>query len=209
LSKAWTQYAFWGVGRDDGARRGEYAGIFYNKAIFQYKEGGHFWLSHSPEKPGTSFPGAGNTRMVSWVRLWDAAEDMHSLIVNTHWDHVGEEARLLSAQLMVDRIKTLLRPGEKLIILGDFNSFADSVEFSSLKAGVDLQDAYRLAIPEESPEEATYHGYSGETRGRRIDFILVPSSFSLISADIIRDSFTSRFPSDHYPVQAHVCLGNG
>lgn len=40
-----------GVGRDDGARAGEFCTIFYRKDKFKRLQSGTFWLSPTPEKP--------------------------------------------------------------------------------------------------------------------------------------------------------------
>ena len=37
-------YAYIGVGRDDGATQGEYAPIFYLRERFELLDEGHFWL---------------------------------------------------------------------------------------------------------------------------------------------------------------------
>ena len=55
LREALPEFEFYGVGRDDGKTGGEYTGIFYRKDRFARSDGGSFWLSATPEKPGTSF----------------------------------------------------------------------------------------------------------------------------------------------------------
>ena len=73
LKKALPEYAFYGVGRDDGKQEGEFSGIFYRKCRFTKNDAGSFWLSETPEKPGTSFYLApnkhGGSRVASWVKL--------------------------------------------------------------------------------------------------------------------------------------------
>ena len=48
----WTCF-FSDVGRSDGKRRGEMCGVFFKTTRFELLDGGHFWLSTSPEKPGS------------------------------------------------------------------------------------------------------------------------------------------------------------
>jgi len=64
-----TEYTFFGVGRNDGKDAGEMCGIFYKTSKFDQLDGGHFWLSQNPEKPGTKGWGAWFPRMVTWVKL--------------------------------------------------------------------------------------------------------------------------------------------
>ena len=43
-------YDFVGVGRDDGANKGEYSAIFYDAEKLKVLESGTFWLSETPQK---------------------------------------------------------------------------------------------------------------------------------------------------------------
>src|SRR3954463_11293059 len=71
LQDAFPEYEFYGIGRDDGKTSGEFSGIFYRKDRFSQKHAGSFWLSDTPEKPGTTFSFNGLPRIASWVRLHD------------------------------------------------------------------------------------------------------------------------------------------
>ena len=53
-------YAYVGVGRDDGVNTGEYAAIFYLKDKYTAVDSGTFWLSPSSPKLATTF----------WALLW-------------------------------------------------------------------------------------------------------------------------------------------
>eukprot|EP01052_Picozoa_sp_SAG31_P033837 SAG31_NODE_3876_length_3792_cov_1.788248_3_plen_219_part_00 len=71
-------YSFQGLPRDGPNGEDEMTAIFFRKSRFQMLPGskssaavGHFWLSETPEKPGTFGPGALCTRMASWTRLRD------------------------------------------------------------------------------------------------------------------------------------------
>ena len=49
--------------------RGEMCGVFFKTARFELFDGGHFWLSTTPEKPGSREWGAISPHMVTWVKL--------------------------------------------------------------------------------------------------------------------------------------------
>ena len=53
LRQQLRDYSFRGVGRDDGKQRGEMCGVFFKTARFDLLDGGYFWLSPTPEKPGS------------------------------------------------------------------------------------------------------------------------------------------------------------
>lgn len=66
-----AEHDWWGVGRDDGEAAGEFVPIFYRRERFERVDGGHFWLSLEPQRPGSRSWDAAITRMVSWLELKD------------------------------------------------------------------------------------------------------------------------------------------
>ena len=48
-------YAWLGVGRDDGRDGGEHNPIFYRRSALALEVSGTFWLSDTPEQPGSRF----------------------------------------------------------------------------------------------------------------------------------------------------------
>lgn len=62
------EYRWIGVGREpDGG--GEYSAVLYKKKILQPIETGNFWLSETPDVPGTSSWNSANTRMATWAKF--------------------------------------------------------------------------------------------------------------------------------------------
>jgi endonuclease/exonuclease/phosphatase family metal-dependent hydrolase len=207
LKKALPEYAFYGIGRDDGKTGGEFAGIFYRKGRFTRKDAGSFWLSASPEKPGTTFYAAPNAvpRIASWVRLTDKKTGREFAMLNQHWDHIDAAAREKSAALVRERLAKIAN-GVPTIVTGDLNSKEDTPAFATL-IGADetsrkLADSYRELHPKRLPDEATFDGWKGIRKGSRIDFVLHTPEFKPIEAEIVRTSYDGRWPSDHYPVTA-------
>ena len=74
-------FEFFGAGRDDGRRSGEYSGIFYQRVRFEVDstDAGTFWLSDTPEKPGSMTWGNGIPRVATWLRLADRATQLEIL----------------------------------------------------------------------------------------------------------------------------------
>lgn len=198
-------YDFWGVGRDNGKKNGEYAGIFYRKSLFKLEKGGHFWLSAKPTQAGTTFSGEKHPRMVSWVRLKEIKSGENYLIVNTHYA-LNAEARVLSSELIVKQVNSFIQSGDKVMLFGDFNTFEDRKETLILRDKLKLEDSYRLVHKDRSAQEATVNGFKGVVNGRRIDFILTQKDIPVKSSQIIRDSQAGLYSSDHYPVQTNICI---
>ncbi|MBK1878483.1 endonuclease/exonuclease/phosphatase family protein [Pelagicoccus mobilis] len=51
LAQSLDEYAYTGVGRDDGKHEGEFSAIFYNANKVEYLAGDTFWLSETPSEP--------------------------------------------------------------------------------------------------------------------------------------------------------------
>lgn len=215
LKKALPEYAFYGIGRDDGKNKGEFSGIFYRRDRFSQTAAGSFWLSETPEKPGTSFYLAIKAcpRIASWVKLMDKKAGRELVLLNMHWDHISEPAREKSAALVHERLAKL---GSDLpaIITGDLNAHEDSPAVKKLvsangSTGRKLADSFRELRPKRSTDESSFNDWKGTVEGSRIDFILHTSEFTPVAAEIVRTSYDGHWPSDHYPVIATLKLDCG
>ncbi len=94
---ATPEMEWYGVGRDDGQQKGEMTPIGWKSKEFDLLDKGTFWLSESPERVGEKSWDAALPRIASWVRLSRKRDRTQLLLVNTHFDHVGQQARLKSA----------------------------------------------------------------------------------------------------------------
>lgn len=200
-------YEYFGAGRDDGELKGEMSAIFYRADRFERLDGGHFWLSETPDVPGSKSWDAALPRMVTWLKLRDSRDGAELFFLNTHFDHRGEQARALSAMLL--RRRALEQSdGAPLIITGDFNASAEGLISALLRVGETggrpLLDTYRAQEPEREPGEGTFNGFTGDTSSARIDWIVVSEEFDVREASIIRTTRDGRWPSDHFPVTAVV-----
>ena len=89
------------VGRSrDLSQTGEQCGILVRADRFDILEQGHFWLSETPNVPGSQSWDSALPRMVSWVKLFDRQTKQVFYFVNTHFDHRGVAARENSAKVL-------------------------------------------------------------------------------------------------------------
>jgi endonuclease/exonuclease/phosphatase family metal-dependent hydrolase len=208
LRAALSGYGFVGVGRDDGERAGEFVPIFYRSGRFTLVEGGHFWLSPTPDQPGSKGWDAALPRMATWVLLgFKDAPGQDVYVINTHFDHAGGRARLESAKLL--RRVAESKGGEPVIVMGDFNCGPGDAPYVELTrdAGnlAELRDAYAvLGLP--AGNCGTYHRFEGVSDGARIDWVLTNWRFVPRAAWIDRRAFGGRYPSDHFPVGAELAF---
>ncbi len=206
-------YTFHGVGRQDGGETGEYVPVLFKTDRFELVDSGHYWLSETPEVAGSMSWDSSLPRMVSWVRLKDKQDPDSEPFVfaNAHFDHKGREARHQSGRLMW-RQHIGGKPGEAVILTGDFNSGEDSDPYNALVKGEGqtvegdepLIDTYRAAHPERRDGEATFTRWIGNREGNRIDWVLHSNEFITLDAAINYTNDAGQYPSDHYPVQAII-----
>lgn len=209
LAEKLGQYEWLGVGRDDGQDRGEMMALYIKRERFEKLDGGHFWLSESPDKVGSKAWDAALPRMVTWVKL----RDKHTrgsrpiLFFNTHFDHQGKQARLESARLLRRKIAELAASCQ-VIVTGDFNTDEASPPYQALFDPVEgtaslVVDTFRVAHPNRSDEEGTFSGFKAESiRGPRIDWIGASRDWQVVDAAIDRTANAGRTPSDHFAVTA-------
>lgn len=219
LRAALQGYGFVGAGRDDGLDAGEFCGVFFRSDRFERLAAGHFWLSETPDRPGSRGWDADLPRVATWVQLRDrraAAEpstgaSSHDtlLLVNTHWDYAGKRARTESARL-TRRTIAGLQPGGPVIVVGDFNGTEDDEPYAQLlrghgdeaDCGPVLLDSYRDCHPQRLAQESTFHGFTGGREGSRIDWILHTEHLRSREAHIDYYDEDGRYPSDHFPITA-------
>ena len=143
---ALPEYEFYGIGRDDGKTAGEYSGIFYRKDRFTREDSGSFWLSATPDTPGTTFSYNKLPRIASWVKLKDNKSNREFMFLNMHWDHQDASAREKTATLVRERLTTIGKD-TPAIVTGDLNSKEDTKAFATLTgedaSGRKLADSYR------------------------------------------------------------------
>ena len=200
-----------GVGRDDGRRKGEYAPIFYRSERFERRDRGTFWLSTTPDDPGSSSWGSSRPRIATWAVLHEKATGRELLVVNVHLDHKSAEARAEGAKVIRKRLG-LLAGARPVILTGDFNDGPDGDAYATLtqRAPVDggpvLVDARHTSLSGHQGPDSTWTGFNAVKEGRIIDFILVSSDVTVLSHRSIDARPKGRFLSDHLPVHATVAL---
>lgn len=201
LAETLPGFGWVGLGREvDGT--GEMAAVFYRDDLFEPLDAGHFWLSATPEEPGSRSWGSHCTRIATWVRLRVRASGRTLLFGNTHLDHGSEEARLAAARLLTERLPALAGEGP-LILTGDFNAQAETSEAWRLCIDAGFRDAWLDSDQRSGPEE-TWTDFREPRYGvrERIDWILLRGAVEARSCKTVIYREAGGFPSDHHPVRA-------
>ncbi|MGB3798945.1 MAG: glycerophosphodiester phosphodiesterase family protein [Lewinella sp.] len=202
LDERLTSYARIGEGRE-GGHRGEYSAIYYNRHRFSLQASGTFWLSDTPDSVSVGWDAA-LPRIVTWARFSDRNGDRPFYAFNTHFDHVGAEARLRSVDLILAMTDSLNPDGLPFVVTGDLNLTPDTPPLQKLAA--ELTDA-SVAAPVRLGPEGTFTGFNyGEPATRRIDYIFVSPTVEVQNFATLTDAVDGRYPSDHFPVVATLAL---
>jgi endonuclease/exonuclease/phosphatase family metal-dependent hydrolase len=195
LKKNLPEYGVHGAGRNDGKHAGEHSCIFFKKDKYEVSTSGNFWLSETPEVPGSKSWDAAITRICSWVKLRDKKTGKTLFVFNTHFDHKGKTARLESAALVMKMVDSIANK-QAVLLIGDFNFTPDADAYKKITDGNFLSDAFDSAQP-----NYTACGFEvANTRCSRIDYIFYSSHFKKLAYTLHADNDGKYYPSDHLAV---------
>lgn len=195
-----------GVGREDGKTTGEYAPLFYRNDRFEALDSNTFWLSQYPDSIGFIGWDGACTRIATWAKLKDKATGEIFMFVNTHFDHIGTEARKNGALLIIEKIKEIV--GDKPAILtGDFNVSDTSEAYQTLTTNTFvLKDAHKIAQSATGVKH-TFHDFGRLPMKERekIDFVFVTPQIKVRTSDIPQEAKgTTGHLSDHNPQLVNI-----
>jgi endonuclease/exonuclease/phosphatase family metal-dependent hydrolase len=192
-----TDFDVVGVGRDDGKRKGEFSAIYFNKNRFIKKDGGTFWLSLTPDVPSKGWDAALN-RICSWVKLYDKLNKKEFIVFNTHYDHIGVQARIESAKLIKQKTQEIA-PKLPVIFTGDLNVTPETEAIATIKSF--LTDTKEISIEPPYGPTGTFNGFKWDSPLKdKIDYIFVNKGFKVQKFAVLSDSKDQRYYSDHLPV---------
>jgi endonuclease/exonuclease/phosphatase family metal-dependent hydrolase len=209
LDSVLTDYSSIGVGRDDGARAGEMNPVFFKKERFDMVRTITFWLSETPEIPGSMGWGASLPRIVTWMELVDKNSHEHFFYFNTHFAHDSDSARIMSSKILLKEVKNIA--GEfPFIITGDFNMLPASRGYTILTGPAEsvplLKDSYTISEKRPLGPAYTFNGFSDKPGAGRIDYIFVRSGMKVLDHSTVTKKVKGIYISDHWPVKATVLL---
>ncbi len=142
-------------------------------------------------------------RVATWAKLRDKTGRKVFFVVNTHFDHVGQEARKNSAGLIVQRVQQLAG-GNRAFIMGDFNAKPEEAPITVLSQA--FRDCKSLSQMPHFGPEATFTGFGAqEQEGMRIDYIFSnDQTLRVLQHATLSGTWGGRFASDHHAVMARV-----
>lgn len=200
-----TSYNFVGVGRDDGKVEGEYSAIFYKTEKFHSIKSNTFWLSKTPEQVSMGWD-AVVKRVCTYALFEDKVSGKKFWVFNTHFDHVGKEAKKNSATLILEKIKEINQKQYPIVLIGDFNIEEEHESIKQIKDT--LRDSKEIAQLTFGPE-GTFNGFHFDKPvTRRIDYAFVSKGVQVNKYAVLSDNWNLQYPSDHLPVYIELKLTN-
>jgi endonuclease/exonuclease/phosphatase family metal-dependent hydrolase len=199
-----------------GDKEGMHTAIFFNAARFSLSEEGTFWLSDTPDIPGSKGWGNILPRTCTWARLIEKDSGQGFYFYNTHLDHISQRSRKKSVVFLSQRIHARSFP-DPFALMGDFNAGEGSAPIRFLKGRarlntkakgrllnpIPLVDTFRLQHPNHR-NAVTFHGFRRFLFRFRLDYIFVPSSIRVHDAKIIQLHWKKHYPSDHFPLLTRI-----
>ncbi|USU04504.1 endonuclease/exonuclease/phosphatase family protein [Sphingomonadaceae bacterium OTU29THOMA1] len=200
IVRALPRYRWFGRDRR-GGHADEHMGIFYRPDRLTLLAQGDFWLSDTPDLPGSITWGHPLPRMVTWGRF-QTRDGRRFVALNTHFPYrlEDEAAREKAAALIVARLPDIAA-NDPVVLTGDFNTTPDTKAHATLTAA--LKDVWQSVRAPKGPP-LTFHDFTGKP-DRRIDWILT-RGFRPLTARTITRHTGALYPSDHFPVVARIAF---
>ncbi|CRK17612.1 hypothetical protein BN1723_015401, partial [Verticillium longisporum] len=212
----WTSV---GVGRDDGAEGGEFSPILFRPDAYELLNSSTRWLSPTPDEPGSKGWDAALPRVVTTATLRERRSGAPLTYMCTHFDHIGQRARVESAKLLVrfaEEAAAVVVDGAEgeetpVFLGGDLNITPENPAYLEMVAEGNFNDAKDVVDPIRIHGHLnTYTGFSDNRRGwSRIDHVFVwrpeARDMELLNYGVVENKFDDDlWISDHRPVIVDV-----
>lgn len=193
LAAGLPDYAWVGVGRDDGVTAGEFAAIFYRTDQFELIDSGTFWLSETPDVPSIGWDAA-LERIATWVQLRRTGSTETFFVFNTHFDHIGTTARVESASLIADKVGEIA-DSDPAFVMGDLNVLPADAALDPIREIMD--DSQTTAAI--TDDVGSFNAFLAPGGLWTIDYIFYDAGAPTVY-DTVDDDYGVSFISDHFPV---------
>jgi len=206
LEKALPGYEFLGVARDDGRSKGEFSNLAIRRDIFRVRSSGTFWLSPTPGVPSKGWDAA-YPRIATWAKLVRRSDGKRFLALNTHFDHVGQVARLQAARQIAGWLSAQRTAGESVIMTGDLNTEPGTPPIRELtQSALGLRDAHEASRTPRIGPDGTFNAFKlVPAESRRIDYVLASRPLRVENYAVLAwHGEGGRPASDHFPVVADL-----
>lgn len=190
-----SEYGSYGLGRRNGADKGECMGILYRKDKLELLDSGTFWQSETPDTPSSCFDDI-NERAVSWAVFRILKNGKKFFFVNTHMG-LSDNSRSKGMEVILKRLPELNPESLPVIITGDFNTTPGNFIFKELRTTMD--DSRDVAPVTDRLN--TYNAWGNGKKAVVIDHIWISKGLKCLEYHTDTAPYGGHeLISDHYPV---------
>ncbi len=196
-----------GVGRDDGKQGGEYSPIFYNSKKLKLITWGTQWLSPTPAIPSKGWDAA-LPRIYTWAKFSTLGKKKKTFyVINTHYDHIGVEARRNSSKMIAEKCLTLAKEGLPVFFMGDLNTQPEEEPYQTV-TNIGLLDTEKMSNTPHFGPRGTFNGFQTKEEPQRlIDFIFFTGkNVEVRKHATLSNAWEGLYSSDHYAILANILL---
>lgn len=230
LAKKLPDWTLVGDHRNADRTSGEASPVGYRTSRFDLLAHGTFWLSETPDKPGSTSWNTACPRICTYVVLRDRTDGRSFCFANAHADHKSEKARLNGLKLVLERMGKIAY-GMPLVFVGDHNCYETQAPAQAVSAALSnalyasrtapkgpWRSCPGFAVPDEGEMPAaeviaatTPEERNDGTYGKRIDYVYVSPSVTVTDYETVCKPRADLgvYPSDHFPVVATLNLFSG
>lgn len=194
LDSALVDFAFVGEGRDSLIKNNEYTAIFYHTSKFDLISSGTNWLSETPEVSSKGWDAKYN-RIMTWAHLKNKEDDKEFIVLNTHFDHRGAQARIESAKLIAQKAAELSGNTLMTFVIGDFNTLPNDELLNPVYEYLQSSQVHAQI----TDSLGTTNSFKVTQEGRIIDYIFYRFATPVHYQTIIK-YYGVPYISDHYPI---------
>ena len=194
MKNGMPDYTFVGHGREADLH-GEHTCIAFRTDRFILNSSKTFWLSPSPDEPGSRFEGQNRIpRICTCAMLEYIPSGIQIALYNTHLDHLSAEIRKHELDLILNYIADNRRTKcHHVFFIGDFNMTPEEPQYK------DIMQFDRLPLTEVTQEIlSTFHDF-GRIKAKKIDYIFtdITTAQGIKSARAIHKEKDGVYLSDH------------
>lgn len=202
LANNLNNYNYIGHGRDGLGSNSEGVPIFYNSAKYMLLEKNIFWLSETPEKVSRGWDAALNRIVVHGVFKSKITNQIVN-IINTHFDHMGKNARFKSAELLITYIRKNNLTHKKIVLMGDLNCLPAESPINLLDQ--EFKNSYTIKGHPVYGPVGTFNGFdTTKPVTKQIDYIFT-KNIDVKKYRCIDDRRKNNlYPSDHFPILIEI-----
>ena len=202
IDKKLGEYIRVGEGRLRDGKPDEHSVIYFKKDLFELEETKTIWFSETPDIPGSIGWDSSLPRIYTYAVLKNRKSGLEFVVMNTHLEHKGHNARLKSIDMLLDKAKSF--SSHPVVVTGDFNLQESYPEYKIISEDGYLKDSRYISKNKPEGPFVSTNGFGKFEQETAIDYIWVNDGFIVNSHETIENNQGDFYPSDHYPIVCDI-----